>query len=270
MQLLRDQLPGRRHQGLGRLLATLAEHLPVERSARRRREPSWQSFELSGRSSKWTSSSWGTVARAAVAITAKETDPSLKVLAVDKGSVGYSGKANKGGGHCAFIPEGGEETYVEYHTRKLGDYLNDQELLRKYANSTRDVLADVERWGAKVYGKEAPFNAHPMIPWKVTTVDLDFMLAHAKYAQSLGVEFMDKVAVVDLLTDGGKVVGAIGFSLLDGKTFVFKAKAVVLANGCQNWRIMRMWPRAGATASPRPTAPARRCAAPSSGPSSGW
>ena len=55
----------------------------------------------------------------------------------------------------------------------------------------------MERWGAKVYGKEAPFNAHPMIPWKVTTVDLDFMLAHAKFAQSLGVEFMDKVAVVD-------------------------------------------------------------------------
>ncbi len=177
----------------------------------------------------------------AAAITAKETDPSLKVLAVDKGSVGYSGKANKGGGHCAFIPEGGEETYVEYHTRKLGDYLNDQELLRKYANSTRDVLADVERWGAKVFGKEAPFNAHPMIPWKVTTVDLDFMLAHAKTAQSLGVTFMDKVAVVDLLTDGGRIVGAIGFSLLDGKTLLFKAKAVVLANGCQNWRIMRMW-----------------------------
>lgn len=177
----------------------------------------------------------------AAAITAKEADPSLAVLGVDKGSLGYGGKANKGGGHCAFIPEGGEETYVEYHTRKLGDYLNDQDLLRKYANSTRDILVDVERWGAKVFGKEAPFNAHPMIPWKVTTVDLDFMIHHAKYAQSLGVQFMDKVALVDLLIDGGKVVGAIGFSLLDGKTLVFKAKAVVLANGCQNWRIMRMW-----------------------------
>ena len=41
--------------------------------------------------------------------------------------------------------------------------------------------------------------------------------------------------------EGSCHCGAIGFSLLDGKTFVFKAKAVVLANGCQNWRIMRMW-----------------------------
>ena len=177
----------------------------------------------------------------AAAITAKETDKNLRVLAVDKGSLGYGGKANKGGGHCAFIPEGGEEAYVEYHTRNLGDYLNDQDLLRLYANSTRDILADVARWGTKIYGQEAPFNAHPMIPWKVVTVDLDFMLGHAKVAQSLGVKFMDKVSVVDLLTDGGKVVGAIGFSLLDGTTYLFKAKAVVLANGCQNWRIMRMW-----------------------------
>ena len=35
----------------------------------------------------------------AAAITAKETDKNLRVLAVDKGSLGYGGKANKGGGH---------------------------------------------------------------------------------------------------------------------------------------------------------------------------
>ncbi len=177
----------------------------------------------------------------ATAIAAKESNPKLSVLAVDKGSLGYGGKANKGGGHCAFIPEGAEETYVEYHTRNLGDYLNDQDLLRLYAHSTRDILADVERWGAPVFGKPQPFNAHRMIPWKVVTVDLDFMKGHARHAKKLGVEFMDKVAVVDLLTAGGRIAGAIGFSLLDGQVFVFRAKAVVLANGCQNWRIMKMW-----------------------------
>ncbi len=175
------------------------------------------------------------------AITAKETNPKLRVMAVDKGSLGFGGKANKGGGHCAFIPEGAEETYVEYHTRNLGDYLNDQDLLRAYANSTRDVLADVERWGAPIFGKAQPFNAHRMIPWKVVTVDLDFMQHHARTAKSLGVEFMDKISVVDLLTDRGRIAGAIGFSLLDGQVYVYRAPAVVLANGCQNWRIMKMW-----------------------------
>jgi len=175
------------------------------------------------------------------AITAKETDPGLRVLAVDKSCVGFGGKANKGGGHCAFIPEGGEEKYVEYHTRNLGDYLNDQDLLREYAHSTRQILEDIERWGVKIHGKEAPFNAHPMIPWKIVTVDLNCLIHLAAHARGLGVEFQEKIAVVDLLTDAGKVVGAIGFSLLDGATYIYRAKAVVLANGNQNWRIMRMW-----------------------------
>jgi len=175
------------------------------------------------------------------AIVAKEADPKLKVLGVDKASLGYGGKANKGGGHCAFIPEGGEERYVEYHTRNLGDYLNDQDLIRAYANSTRAILEDIERWGVKVHGKEAPFNAHPMIPWKVVTVDLDCLIRLAKTAKKLGIEFMDKIAIVDLLTVGGKVVGAIGFSLLEGTIYIYRAKSVVLANGNQNWRIMKMW-----------------------------
>ncbi|MGA3127236.1 MAG: FAD-binding protein [Candidatus Korobacteraceae bacterium] len=177
----------------------------------------------------------------ATAIMAKESDPKLKVFGVDKASLGYGGKGNKGGGHCAFIPEGAEEKFVEYHTRNLGDYLNDQDLIRDYAFSTRAVLSDIERWGVPLHGKEAPFNAHPMIPWKVVTVDLDCLIKLAAKARKIGVEFMDKIAVVDLLTDGNRVVGAIGFSILNGATYIFKAKAVVLANGNQNWRIMKMW-----------------------------
>lgn len=177
----------------------------------------------------------------ACAITAKQAEPRLRVLAVDKACVGFGGKANKGGGHCAFIPEGGEEKYVEYHTRHLGDYLNDQDLLRQYAVSTRGILEDVQRWGVKVYGKQQPFNAHPMIPWKMTTVDLDCLVHMSRFARSLGVDFLEKIAIVDLLTVDGRVAGAIGFSLLDGKTYVFSARAVILANGNQNWRIMRMW-----------------------------
>ena len=175
------------------------------------------------------------------AICAKRENPNLQVVCADKAFVGFAGKANKGGGHCAFIPEGGEEQYVEYHTRNLGDYLNDQDLLRAYAHSTREILADIESWGVKIHGKEQPFNAHPMIPWKITTVDLDCMVYLGAHARKLGVKFMEKIAVTDLLTEAGRVVGAIGFSLLSGEAILFRARAVVLANGNQNWRIMRMW-----------------------------
>ncbi|PJC86815.1 succinate dehydrogenase/fumarate reductase flavoprotein subunit [Vibrio sp. HA2012] len=175
------------------------------------------------------------------AMAAKDAQPDLNVLAADKSFAGFGGKANKGGGHCAFIPEGGEETFVEYQVHNLGDYLSEQTLLRDYAESTRDVIDRVESYGVKFYGKENPFSGHKLIPWKVMTVDLDFMTVLTKKAKRAGVKFLEKVSIVDLLTEGNRVVGAIGFDLLTGKTIIIKAKSVILANGNQNWRIMRMW-----------------------------
>ncbi|MBP1627655.1 MAG: SdhA [Holophagaceae bacterium] len=175
------------------------------------------------------------------AITAKEKNPALKVLAVDKACVGFGGKANKGGGHISYIPEGAEETYVEYHTRNLGDYLNNQDRLRRYAHSTVKTLDKWESWGVSFRARDDAFQAHPIIPWKMFVVDLDMLIPMAKHARQAGVEFMEKVAIVDLLTDGDQVCGAIGFDLVTAEILVFKAKAVVLANGNQNWRVMRMW-----------------------------
>ncbi|CAM3703059.1 Succinate dehydrogenase flavoprotein subunit [Vibrio aerogenes CECT 7868] len=177
----------------------------------------------------------------AAALAAKDAHPRLAVLAADKACPGFGGKANKGGGHCAFIPEGGEEAYVEYQVRNLGDYLSEQHLLRDYANATRQVINRMMTYGVQFYGQKKPFSGHPVIPWKVMTVDLDFMQRLARRAKAAGVKFLEKVSIVDLLTNGNRVVGAIGFSLLTGETILIRAKAVILANGNQNWRIMRMW-----------------------------
>lgn len=171
----------------------------------------------------------------------KDENSNLKVLAVDKASLGYGGKANKGGGHVAFIPEGGEEKYVEYHTKNNGDFLNDQDALRNYAYSTVKVMDKWESWGAKFTGRNIAFNAHPSIPWKICMVDADVLLPMSREAKKKGVEFMDKIDITDLLTYDGKVTGAIGFSVLNGDRYIFKAKSVVMANGNQNWGIMKMW-----------------------------
>lgn len=171
----------------------------------------------------------------------KDEDPKLHVLAVDKGSLGYAGKANKGGGHVSFIPKGNEEAYVEYHTKNNGEYLNDQDALRRYANATIATMDKWENWGAEFVGRDIAFNAHPIIPWKVSMIDADVLIKMANKARARGVDFMDKTDVVDLLTSDGKVAGATAFSLLDGTPYIIKAKAVIMANGNQNWGIMKMW-----------------------------
>jgi succinate dehydrogenase/fumarate reductase flavoprotein subunit len=172
---------------------------------------------------------------------AKDAAPAMRVLAVDKGSLGYAGKANKGGGHVSFIPEGNEEKYVEYHTRNLGEYLNDQDAIRRYANSVVKTMDKWATWGARFVGRDIAFNAHPIIPWKVCMVDGDILLKMAEKAKAKGIDFMDKVDIVDLLLSDGRVCGATGFSMLDGTPYVFRAKAVIMANGNQNWGVMKMW-----------------------------
>ena len=54
-------------------------------------------------------------------------------------------------------------------------------------------------------------------------------------------EFVDKTSIADLLTDGGRVAGAIGFSLLDGSCLVVQAKSVIIATGGQSYRLFGMW-----------------------------
>lgn len=175
------------------------------------------------------------------AITAKEEAPEMNVLTVDKACVGYAGKANKGGGHVAYIPEGGEEQYVEYHTRNLGDYLNDQDMLRTYAQNTIKTMDRWESWGVKFLQRDSQQNAHPVIPWRICLVDLDMMIHMGKHARKLGVKSMEKISVTELIKDENRITGAIGLDLISGDLMVFKAKTVIMANGNQNFKVMRMW-----------------------------
>lgn len=53
----------------------------------------------------------------------------------------------------------------------------------------------------------------------------------AQKLRAIGVEVFDHVMVTKLLTADNRVIGAIGYHVLDGALYIFKAKAVVLALG---------------------------------------
>ena len=72
-------------------------------------------------------------------------------------------------------------------------------------------------------------------------VDLDITLQVVKTAKKLGVKFLDKTVMSDVLLDEGRAAGAVGYSLLDGTFTIVNAKAVVMATGSQNYKIMPMW-----------------------------
>jgi succinate dehydrogenase/fumarate reductase flavoprotein subunit len=71
--------------------------------------------------------------------------------------------------------------------------------------------------------------------------DLDILMKLRKRAKSNNVRMVDKTQTVELLTDGGRVIGAVGFDITNGTYRIFKSKATVLANGACNWMATNMW-----------------------------
>ncbi len=188
----------------------------------------------------------GGIGGLAAAITAKEASPSIDVLVVDKACPGWSGKANKGGGNITYVdPEDEVDAFVKYHVQNIGHYLEDQELLRAYGEESRRNLERLESWGVHIFRNEDGSPKYVRwtegLPWRMAVMDQDVTLNMVQHAKSRRTRFIDRVAIVDLLTDRDRVTGAIGFSVIDGICHIIKARATIIANGGQNYRLMRRW-----------------------------
>jgi succinate dehydrogenase / fumarate reductase, flavoprotein subunit len=185
----------------------------------------------------------GGLAGLVAAIKAKEVP--VDVLLVDKQTIGWSGKAPKvGGGLWVMMPDDDVEKMVEYHVRNVGYYLNDQDLLASYARESYGAVEQLMKWGANLArdgeGKLQTAR-HPSGLWSGTGIDRDMLSPLRSKALAAGARTLDKVQIVELLQHDDRVVGAVGFNIVDGRFYTFKAKAVVLANGSCNFKIKRMW-----------------------------
>jgi succinate dehydrogenase/fumarate reductase flavoprotein subunit len=183
----------------------------------------------------------------AAAIRIKELAPETAVLLVDKQTIGWGGKANKGAGVLWILaPEDDSEAFVDFHVKNIGIYLNDQELLYAMARESYGAAKKLADWGVKVMKTPAGDLDVNRLPfgWSLAAADLDMMLPLKNKAEKLGVKLLDKTQVVELLKQNGCVTGAAGFNLLDGRFTVFNAKTTILANGDCDFGVMRMWANA--------------------------
>ena len=191
----------------------------------------------------------GGMAGLACAISAKETDPEVDVLVVDKVVTGWGGKANKGGGNIVFVDPSELGDVLDFHVHNVGDFLEDQDLLMDFMRESRPDLERLESWGVHIYRDDAGEPKYvrwlPEHPWRLAVLDQDLTLNMAKHARKLGVRIQDRVEIVDLLKDGDRVCGAIGFGMIDGECVIAQAGAVVLANGNQCYKLMPRWASAG-------------------------
>ena len=179
----------------------------------------------------------GGLAGLTAAIKIKELGEGLDVLVVDKGGIGWSGQVPPAGGRLWILPPDYDlDQFAKWLVEK-GEYLNNQDWVYNFIGSMYDSLSEVARWGVP-FMKDAQGKIHiedpPAwnIPWRMAAVIPHRVnLQLKKVALEKGCKMLDKIEVVDFLKDGQRVVGGVGFSILNGEFYVFKAKSTIIASG---------------------------------------
>ncbi len=114
-----------------------------------------------------------------------------------------------------------------------GFYLNNQKLVEHYIRSAPSRLKELLEWGMKVDSSEER---------AIFTSGLGLVDTVCRRAKTCGVDFLEDVMVLDLLTQGGRVVGALGLDIPTGEFIRFRSRAVVIATG--GWH-KAFWPNTG-------------------------
>jgi succinate dehydrogenase/fumarate reductase flavoprotein subunit len=114
-----------------------------------------------------------------------------------------------------------------------GWFLNNQKLVEQYIQKAPQCLRELIEWGIQI--KFSDERA-------ILTTGIEIMDALLKKARSVGVDLLQDVMLLDLLTHEGRVVGGLGLHVSSGDFILFRAKAVVMATG--GWH-KAFWPNAG-------------------------
>jgi succinate dehydrogenase/fumarate reductase flavoprotein subunit len=173
------------------------------------------------------------------AIRAKENNPELDILVIDKGIIGWNGQATKAGNGIRATSKhpDGVRNALNYLVKAHTPFLNDQEFLKRYLEVHRDNI-DYMRHCGVITSCDEDGNATPLtfIP---DALDMGGVSIHVckqlrAFALKLGIRLLSRVNVFELLTNkNGKVIGAVGFDMDHGDFKIFHAKAVAMATqGC--------------------------------------
>ena len=195
-------------------------------------------------------------------------DHGAKVFIMEKSHTERSGAAGTGNDHFWFwdpeihskrgwtIPDMIRDISTDGEYGKTKGGLMDQELLEIIATGTKEAVDNLESWGVQFkYDKIFPWNLqydategekrYRIVPqfqseWDTLNYDgRDIKKRLTEQCLKRGVEIFNRVAGTGLLTNEGRVVGATGINMRTGEFHVFKAKAVIMATGMDQWRLFK-------------------------------
>jgi succinate dehydrogenase/fumarate reductase flavoprotein subunit len=173
------------------------------------------------------------------AVKAKEANPNLKVLLLEKANVKRSGAISMGmdGLNNAVVP--GFATPEQY-TKEItiaNDGIVDQSTIYAYAQHSYTTIEELDRWGVKfekdLTGDYAMKKVHHMGTY-VLPMPEGHNVKKVLYRQlkRARVNITNRVVATRLLTDeNGAIAGVLGFDCRTADFYVIRAKAVILSTG---------------------------------------
>ena len=177
------------------------------------------------------------------AITARKAG--AEVLLVDKGQLESSGCLGGGNDHFMAVldeveHDGYEELCGYYATPTSG---LSRGVVHNYYRAMRPCMAVLEEAGVELmhnpdgtymrsvgFGQPGPWWIHINHGYTVKP-------RLAKYIKGLGVKIVNNFMVTDLLRDGGRIAGCVGFDVLKGDFIVVRCKTAVLGFGLTAQRV---------------------------------
>lgn len=177
----------------------------------------------------------------------KAQEQGVKVTMVDKGYAGKSGQSQNITCMIYFDPTKNDLAKWMAEGPLADEYLENRDWVEIVYRESKDRWDDMAKWGMKSWRYDRDGNAYlapingsddERCPGEPEEDVITNYLIHNRYHwrlrslfQSNGGTIVDRVMVTDLIQQDGHIAGAIGFSPDDDDTYIFQAKAIVLAAG---------------------------------------
>ena len=159
-------------------------------------------------------------------------DTELSIVIAEKAHIKRSGCLAAGVNAInAYITKGHvPQDYVDYAKKDAAGIVR-EDLVLTAAEHFNEVTADMEQLGLVILKDEnGEYVTRGNRNIKINGENFKPILAKAVQAQE-NVSILNRVNITKLLTKGGAVYGAVGFSLEDEEAYVIEAKAVLVATG---------------------------------------
>lgn len=169
-------------------------------------------------------------------------DAGLDVLVVDRSMFGYTGQSTRAGHGLAFMTKNDDPEKMMYYAvvmNKDGLWLNDQDVLQSSIGEMFTYVQELEKYGGVfTHEEDGSIHSHreyPQKPCSSTNIDLDLVSGMTAKALERGIRLLGRVYFTDLLTDGNRVIGAVGFDMDTCETVIMLGKAVVNSGNAFNF-----------------------------------